>query len=300
MTANSYWTTSFTVAFATIPALAGASLLYGQIGLISLCQFALAGVGGWVALRVYDAFHPPFEISVLAGAVAASLIGILWGLPALKLRGLYLAMATLMFAGTFQTVISIWNFPIGGSGFLATAGANGVAEVLIGRPALATSGERYFVWVGLVALISLLVVEAHRYAKPGRAWALLRRDERMAIASGVRPVFYKAWGFALAGLLAGTSGALLAGTYGQLDSSAFNSQESIMLFVASVLGGTTNWVGTVLGSLLLRLVPGFFNDIGVSATVSSLLFGVGLIHAITSTSGGIAGSVDRFLDRFFD
>ena len=119
--AGGFWLINLTAAYATMLALIGTNLLFGQLGLVSLCQFALVGVGGWVTLRIFHAFHPPFELSMLAGGVAASLVGVLWGLPALRFRGIYLALVTLMLAGAFQSVISAANFPSGGDGLLGTA-----------------------------------------------------------------------------------------------------------------------------------------------------------------------------------
>ena len=107
---------------ACVLALVGCALLYGQLGLVSLCQWALVGVGGWVSLRVYHSFHPPFFVTILAGGVGASVIGMIWGLPALRMRGLYLALVTLMLAGAFQTVITVMSFPVGGPGFLGQVG----------------------------------------------------------------------------------------------------------------------------------------------------------------------------------
>src|SRR5215203_2528869 len=106
ITANSYWLSIFTSACATALVGAGAAVLYGQLGLVSLCQFALAGVGGWVSLRVHHAAHLPFELSLVAGGMAASGVGMIWGLPALRMRGLYLALVTLMLAGAFQVGIN--------------------------------------------------------------------------------------------------------------------------------------------------------------------------------------------------
>ncbi|MGO6899722.1 branched-chain amino acid ABC transporter permease, partial [Rhizobium ruizarguesonis] len=125
--ANSYWLSAATSAVALSLSVAGLAILYGQLGLVSLCQFALVGVGGWVTLRVGHAFHPPFEFSLLAGGIVASVVGLAFGLPALRLRGLYLALVTLMLAGAFQIIISAWGFPDGGSGFLGRADGSGRA-----------------------------------------------------------------------------------------------------------------------------------------------------------------------------
>ena len=213
-TCGGYWMSNFTQSYCMALTLLGCAQLYGQLGLVSLCQWALVGVGGWVGLRVYHSFHPPFLLTVLAGGVGASVIGMIWGLPALRMRGLYLALVTLMLAGAFQTLVVVTSFPVGGPGFLGQVGASGNQRIMMARPVFAASDTAYFLFVVVMTLLGILLVEAHRRTKPGRAWALIRRDEQMAIAAGVRIVFYKAWAFALAGFLAGVAGTLLAGLFG--------------------------------------------------------------------------------------
>lgn len=295
--AGGFWLINLTAAYATMLALMGTNLLFGQLGLVSLAQFALIGVGGWVTLRLFHAFHLPFEISMLAGGIAASVVGVIWGLPALRFRGIYLALVTLMLAGAFQVFISATNFPSGGTGILGTAGMEGRPRFLLDRSVLAPGDLAWFFYVAAVCLIGLLVIELHRRSKPGRAWALIRKDPRVAAASGVRIFVYQAWAFALAGFLAGIGGALLAGTYRQLDATGFSAAESMTLFAASILGGTTNWVGTLVGGLLMRAVPTVLDDVGISATAGNLIFGFGLMMAVIKGPMGIAGLFDDLIDR---
>lgn len=295
--AGGFWLINLTAAYATMLALIGANMLFGQLGLVSLAQFALVGVGGWVTLRLFHALHPPFEVSMLAGGVAASLVGVLWGLPALRYRGIYLALMTLMLAGAFQALISAVNFPSGGDGFLGTGGMEGRPRLLLDRPFFANSDIAWFFYVVVVCLIGLLVVELHRRSAPGRAWALIRRDPRLAAASGARIFVYQAWAFALAGFLAGIAGALLAGTYRQLDATEFGASKSITLFAASVLGGAGNWFGAMMGGLLMRAVPTLLDDLGISATLGNAFFGFGLMLAVIKGPEGLAGLFDEIVDR---
>jgi branched-chain amino acid transport system permease protein len=295
--AGGFWLINLTAAYATMLALMGTNLLFGQLGLVSLCQFALVGIGGWVTLRLYHAFHLPFEVTMIAGGAMAAIAGVIWGLPALRFRGIYLAVVTLMLAGAFQTVAGAFNFPGGGSGFFGTAGMEGRPRLLMQRPAIATGDRSYFIYVALVCLIGLIIIELHRRSKPGRAWALIRKDPQLAEASGVRIMLYQGWAFALAGFLAGVAGALLAALYGQLDATGFTAAESITLFAASVLGGTSNWVGTLIGGLLVRAVPTLLDEIGISATISLSVFGIGLMSAIIGGPAGIAGLFDRLVER---
>jgi branched-chain amino acid transport system permease protein len=113
----------------------------------------------------------------------------------------------------------------------------------------------------------------------------------MAQACGVRVVFYKTWAFALSGLLAGIGGGAMAGTFGQLDSSAFGASESILLFALTVVGGATSWLGVVIAALLMRAVPALFNQVGMNGFVAMILFGVALVHALVNTGEGIAGQI---------
>ena len=297
---DSYWLSVATSTSATALIVAGAALLFGQLGLVSLCQFALAGVGGWATLRIHHALHLPFELSLLSGGVCASVVGIAWGLPALRVRGLYLALVTLMLAGAFQVVINVWGFPNGGPGLFGQV-LSGPREMMP-RPVVAKGDQAYFIYVSGLLLAGLLVIEGHRRSKPGRAWALIRRGEDMAAASGVKIVFYKAWAFALSGFMAGIGGGALAGAFGQLDSSAFGASESILLFALTVVGGATTWLGTLLAAILMRVVPALFNLIGINGFAAMIIFGAALVHALINTREGIAGQLidiarGRLVDR---
>ena len=190
LTSGGYWLSNFTQAYCMVLAVLGCALLYGQLGLVSLCQWALVGVGGWVSLRFYHSVHPPFFVTLLVGGVGASVIGMIWGLPALRMRGLYLALVTLMLAGAFQSLVTVISFPVGGPGFLGQVGASGNDRINMARPVFASSDTGYFLFVAGVTVLCIFLVEAHRRTKPGRAWALIRKNEQMAIAAGVRIVFY--------------------------------------------------------------------------------------------------------------
>ena len=294
--ANAFWLSALTSAMALTLSVAGVAVLYGQLGLVSLCQFALVGVGGWVTLRIGHGFAPPFEVSLLAGGVVAALIGLLFGVPALRLRGLYLALVTLMLAGAFQIVISAWGFPDGGPGFLGRA--DGAGRAMLARPALATGAIPYFLYCAFIATLGLMLVQAHKITRPGRAWALIRKGETVAIASGVNVLAYKAWAFALSGFLAGIAGGLLAGNVGQLEGRAFSAFESLNLFALATVGGAFHWYGAVIAGLLLRALPALLTDLGIDGYVTIGIFGVALFHALATAPAGIAGQISMLLARF--
>lgn len=287
--ANAYWIKTLTSAMALSIAAAGIAVLYGQLGLVSLCQYALLGVGGWVALRLSHGLGWPFELCLLAAGVAASLTGIIAGLPALRLKGLYLALVTLMMAGGYQVLAISLGFPDGGPGWLGRV--EGSERLLMRRPALAESDAAYFVYVLAVLALVLVAIEWHRRSQPGRSWALIRRGEAAAIAAGVPILRYQSWAFALAGFCAGLSGALMAGSIGQLDGRSFTASESVMLFALSVIGGVYHWLGALIAGLLLRAAPALLTDYGVNAYIATLFFGAALLHALATAPSGIAGQL---------
>jgi branched-chain amino acid transport system permease protein len=299
LTSGGYWLSTFTQAYCTVLGLLGCALLYGQLGLVSLCQWALVGVGGWVSLRVYFWFHPPFVVTILAGGVGASVIGMIWGLPALRMRGLYLALVTLMLAGAFQSLITVTQFPVGGPGFLGQVGASGNDRIMMARPIYASSDTAYFLFVSFVVALCILLVEAHRRSKPGRAWALISKNEQMAMASGVKIVFYKAWAFALAGFLAGVAGGLLAGTFGQLDpTSGFGPTDSIIVFIGTLLGGPNVWLGSFLGGILTAFIPALLLDLNVQTYIGFVIFGAALLFGLTDPVG-LGGHLTRLAEKLY-
>ena len=287
--ANGYWIKTLISAMAIAIAVSGTALLYGQLGLVSLCQYALVGVGGWTALRLSHGLHLPFEVCVLSGGVVASTTGMIAGLPALRMKGLYLALVTLMMAGGYQVLISAWGFPDGGDGWLGRA--QGSDRVLMARPVVADADGAYLAYVIVWLAAVLLLVEWHKRSKPGRAWALIRRGEAAASAAAVDILRYQTWAFGLAGFCAGVGGALLAGGVGQLDGRAFGASESVMLFALTVVGGVYHWLGIFLAGLLLRAVPALLTDYGVNGYVATMFFGASLLHALTTAQRGIAGQL---------
>jgi branched-chain amino acid transport system permease protein len=294
-TAGGFWLSTMTSVFALSLASVGVGVLFGRLGLVSLCQYALIGVGGWAALRLQFAFGLPFELCAIGGGLAAMIVGVVWGLPALRLRGLYLALVTLMLAGAFQVVISATGFPDGGAGILGRVAGTG--RIMMARPVTALSDTGYFLYVAAAFVVGVILVEMHIRSKAGRAWALIRKDERMAAAAGVPIVRYKLWAFALAGFVAGLAGALLAGSVGQLDGRAFNANESVLLLVLSVVAGTQSWVGALLAGILIRAVPALLNNIGINGFAAMILFGIAVLHAFATSSDGLAATLGGGLRR---
>ena len=232
------WITTLTsVAIYSVVAL-GLGILYGRVGMISLGQIALLVVGVWVATRLSYGTGLPFPLLLLASGAAACAVGVLIGLPALRLSGLYLALITLMAAGAVNVVLSSINFPNGGGGFTGRTTSVDLSGLQpVRRPAAAAGDTAYYRYVVLVSALMFVLALLHVAGKPGRAWASIRESEPAALAAGVNITLYKLWAFALASFMAGVAGCLLAAQVGQPTAQSFQTQDSLTLLATVLIGG---------------------------------------------------------------
>lgn len=282
------WIKIFTSTGCFIIAAAGVGFMYARLGMVSLGQVALMGIGGWVMLRMNHAFDLPFEINLAVAGAVTLVFGWLLALPALRMRGLYLALITLMAAGGLEVIFSTFRFPNGGEGFW---GVMPSVAAPFTRPIFAQDDANYLRYVIFWIVAAFLIIELHMRTQPGRAWAMIRRSEAAAYSSGVNVVYYKAWAFGLAGFLAGISGGLLAGGLGLLDPATFRASESIMLFALMIVGGSRGWLGIVIAGVLYRVVPALFNDWTIDADIALVIFGAALLHAIITAPNGLSGQL---------
>lgn len=289
-----YWVRAFTTSAIYAIACAGVGLLYGRLGLASLGQIALLGVGGWITLRLGHAGSLPFPVLLALAGAGTCIVGVLVGLPALRLSGLNLAIVTLMFAAAFAVVFNATGFPDGGGGFLGRA-TGGEAHVALERPALGDADDAYFRYVVIVAALMFGLIAAHLGGRQGRQWAAIRQSEVGALAAGVDTARSKLHAIALASFTTGVAGGLLAGNAGVLDPANFGAQASALLFAVVLIGGAFSLLGAVLAGLLSQAFPSLLSDLGVNGNLIFVVFGLGLIHAISTAPQGIAGQLQRLL-----
>lgn len=294
LVAGRLWLSVFTSTGCFMLAVAGVALMYARLGMVSLTQVGLMGVGGWVMLRLNHAYDMPFEVNLILSGLVSMVFGWILALPALRMRGLYLALVTLMAAGGLDILFATYQFPNGGEGFWGVK-TGSAAEFR--RPWLAQSPEAYMRYTVVVVLLGFLLIEAHRRLAPGRAWALIRRSEAAAMAAGVNVTLHKTWAFGIAGMIAGIAGGLLAGSLGLLDGATFKASESVMLFALAVVGGARYWLGALIAATLFRILPAMLNNWGVDADLSYVIFGAGLLHAIITAPNGIAGQIIDMFQR---
>ena len=290
---GSDWITTYTsVTIYSITAL-GFGLLYGRVGMISLGQVALLSIGCWTGTRLAYATSIPFPLLLVVVGAIVMAIGLLVGLTAIRLSGLYLALVTLMFAGATTVVLSVIDFPNGGGGFTGHTSSpdlSGLANVR--RPDIAVGDTAYYRYVVVVAAIVFLLALVHVAGKPGRAWASIRESEPAALAAGVNITFYKLWAFALASFLTGVAGCLLAALNGVSRAINFQTQDSLTLAATALIGGIFSLWGAVIAGIFNQLLPFLFQaQWNVNPNFLLVVFGAGLLQVLLSAPGGL---IDQF------
>ncbi len=290
------WITTYTsVAIYSIAAL-GFGVLYGRVGMISLGQVALLTVGCWVGTRLAYASSVPFPLLLLAAGGITMVIGIVVGLPALRLSGLYLALITLMFAGAVTIVLSVTDFPNGGGGFKGRAGTGALTTETppVRRPSWAIGDTSYYRYTVIVCAILFLLVLLHVSGKPGRAWASIRESEPAALAAGVNITLYKLWAFALASFITGVAGCLLAAQVGVPRAITFQTQDSLTLAATALIGGIFSIWGAVVAGVFNQLLPFLFQaQWGINSNFLLIIFGVGLLQVLLTAPGGLVEQFPR-------
>jgi branched-chain amino acid transport system permease protein len=290
---GTYWVKTFTQVAIMVMVAVGANVLYGRVGLATLCQIGLMAVGTWVACRLEYATGLPLPLVWILGGLVTMVVGVIIGLPALRLSGLHLAMITLMAAGGVTVLLNGLQFPNGGPGFKGLVPAvDGRRPIL--RPAGFTGDRAWYYLTILLAILALLLALWHLKGRPGRAWAAIRQSEAAAIAAGIDVTRYKMWAFALASFLSGVAGGVYASNVGYPATSVFQTADNVTLFAvviigAVVLGGKYSLWGALLAALLKEFLPAFLKThldrfMDRPDRIGIILFGIGVLTNLIMTS----------------
>ncbi|MCX8007108.1 MAG: branched-chain amino acid ABC transporter permease [Coriobacteriia bacterium] len=226
----------------------GLALLFGYAGQVSLGHAAFFGIGAYTSARLVMSFGLPWVLSVVGAAVVAALAGWAVAVPGLRLRGHYLAMATLGF-NEIMSVAFVEARPVTGG----NDGLGGVPFPSFGSFELKTPSA-LFVLVWAVALLVWLAARNIVRSRPGRAMRALHCTEPGALASGVDVAAVKVRVFALSAGLAGLAGALFAHSVGFISPSSFGLDLSVLLVAAVVLGGRESLSGPIVAMAVLTLL----------------------------------------------
>jgi len=220
--------------------LAASMFLVLYSGQLSLAAPGFMAVGAYTAVLMGLYWNTPLAVNMLGGTLFAGVVGLLVGLPVLRLRGVFLAIATIGFIEAVTEGV-ILNLPITGEGLGLK---NPSADPLTGINLILIS----------LAVVIFIVWRLTR-GRLGRAWAAIRQDELAALSQGIHVARYKMIAFVLSALLAGFAGALESHLNFFVDPNEYGVTRTVQVLTFAVLGGTGNVLGPVVGALFLTSLP---------------------------------------------
>jgi branched-chain amino acid transport system permease protein len=268
-----------------IYALCGLSLmvLAGYTGLVSLGHAAFLGIGAYTHVYLMQDLRLPWIAAVAGACAVTAAIGVLVGLPALRMTGIYLTIATLAFALIIQEVFARWDGVTGGLKGKAVDKA-----VVFG---VSFASEPAFYYLCLAVGIGGLWLTANVLRAPtGRAWVAIRDSEIAAQSMGVNLAVYKTMAFAYSAALMGIAGALFSHRIGFLAPDIFSVLLSIQLLLMVVVGGLGSLHGAVYGAVFVAILP-----VVISQARDSV---PGLVAtALAPLGGGVADAAFLRVDR---
>jgi branched-chain amino acid transport system permease protein len=300
----------FTLVAVYVIALLGLNILTGYSGQISLGHGAFVGVGAYVTallslgrpglellqldppswLPLGDGMTPIFTIPI--AALVTGVLGLLIGIPALRLGGISLALATLALAVSFPILMKRYAEVTGGGG-----GINlNLPETPFGWDISTRHWLYYEAWVtaGILFLLAWLLVRG----RIGRAWRAIRDGEVAATSSGVNPALYKTFAFGVSAAYAGAAGALFAIEIAYVNPDTFPVAFSILLLASAVIGGLGSLAGAIFGALLYEFLPIYSQEPPIGSfdfadQATPVVFGVFLIVIMLLLPGGVISGIRR-------
>jgi branched-chain amino acid transport system permease protein len=277
------------VSLVFIYGLCGLSLmvLAGYTGLVSLGHAAFLGIGAYTHVYVVHDLGLPWVVGVALACVVTAGVGVLVGLPALRMTGVYLSIATLAFALIIQEALTRWE--------RVTGGLKGKAvekPVIFG---VSMGGDAAFYFLCLAFLIGGLWLTGNLLRAPtGRAWVAIRDSEIAAQSMGVNLAVYKTSAFAYSAALMGVAGALFAHKIGFLAPDIFTVLLSIQFLLMVVVGGLGSLHGALFGAVFVALLP-----VAISQARDSIPAWAGALAAPFGKEAGSAAflAVDQFVKK---
>jgi len=274
-------------------ALAGLSVLTGINGQISLGHGALMSVGAYTIALEMTHTHLNFVVEVLAAIAATTVIGVVIGIPATRLRGPYLAGMTLILALGLPLLGDKYSSTFGGDQGLTTTAPTAPGSI---------NPQEWLTWIELIgAIVTMVLLGNLLRSRFGRSFRTVRDDEIAASLAGVNVARTKVLAFAVSSACAGLAGAFLAVSTGVVNTGEFPLTLSVGILAGMVLGGAGTLTGVWWGAILLVYLPqwstSLSNDFslgtGVAAYLATIIYGVVLIVVMLLAPSGIQGGLRR-------
>lgn len=279
-----YWQYIATIGAAQAIVGLSVGVVYGTAGMLSVAQLSLAAIGSWtVAYLAADLGLVPAPWAIVVGAVVAVPIGLLVALPAMRLRGVNLAVVTLGLVIVIYTLATGQQVP------------GSQSSLYVPRQGWIGGDFALFAvaWGSFVALAAVVIVL--RRSRWGLSWQAIARSERAAASLGVSIVRSKLAAFGVSAFLAGWAGGILVTVYGSPDAGTFSPIQALLFFVLAVLFGAGYWEGALALGIFNTLFAALFREWGLPPDIGSIIFGLGAVQILsTGTKRGFSGDI-RYL-----
>ena len=283
-TINRYSSGIMTTMFLNIILTVSLNLVSGFLGQLVLGHAGFMSVGAYTAalFTLYSGLPITisFPISIVLAGVMAAVFGVIIGVPALRLRGDYLAIITLGFGEIIRVIILACDFTGGAKGL------RGIPTILpkgSDATSLALAKYSYVFWL---AVITVVIIWAFVRSRHGRAVIAIREDEIAAEASGIHTTYYKLFAFVMAAFFAGVAGSVYAHHIGVLDPGKFNFDYSVEILLMAVLGGLGSITGSIIAAVALTILPEFLRGF---EDYRMLIYAVILIIVMLFKPSGLMG-----------
>lgn len=283
-TINRYSSGIMTTMFINIILTVSLNLVSGFLGQLVLGHAGFMSVGAYTAalFTLYSGLPITiaFPISIVLAGVMAAVFGVIIGVPALRLRGDYLAIITLGFGEIIRVIILACDFTGGAKGL------RGIPTILpkgSDATSLALAKYSYVFWL---AVITVVVIWAFVRSRHGRAVIAIREDEIAAETSGIHTTYYKLFAFVMAAFFAGVAGSVYAHHIGVLDPGKFNFDYSVEILLMAVLGGLGSITGSIIAAVALTILPEFLRGF---EDYRMLIYAVILIIVMLFKPSGLMG-----------
>jgi branched-chain amino acid transport system permease protein len=284
-----YWLAQLTLVLIYSIAGLGLMLLAGFTGLFSMGHAAFLGVGAYTH-AVLTNMGVPFPIALACAAGLSAAVGLVVGLPALRVKGIYLGIATLSFGFIVEEVLARWESVTGGN-----------AGIHIKKPDIfgwvLDTGDQFYYLCLVITVFSTLGILNLLRSPTGRAFVAIRDSEISAQSMGIHLAYYKTLSFAISAALAGIAGALYAHNQQFISPDQFNILQSIDLLLMIVIGGAGSVHGAFLGAIFLITMPqviAMVKDylppvVGQAPGLQGLVYGLVLIAFVLFEPMGLYG-----------
>jgi branched-chain amino acid transport system permease protein len=250
-------------------------LIIGITGQFSIGHAGFLAVGAYASAIVTMKMGLPFPVAIVAGGIVAALAGLIIGIPSLRLKGDYLAIATLGFGEIVRIVFLNIDYVGGASGMQVT-------------------NMTTWPWVFLSLAITILVIRNFTNSTHGRACISIREDETAADAMGINTTYYKVVAFVIGSFFAGVAGSLYAHNFYIIQPSNFGFLKSFDILIYVVLGGLGSMSGAVVAAILLTIISTFLQDYPETRMV---IYSIILIVMMIYRPQGLLGT--REITSFF-